>query len=204
MTGPIWRRPNSSPAWMPKPAFATLSRSSALWKDFALRWGLPARFEPEKILRALSRNGVRFVVIGGLAAYLQGSPLPTVDVDITPEGGAENMKLLSDVLKPLDARVRAEGTEPLRFDHSPRSLAVVDVWNLSTLYGDLDISQVPAGTRGYEDLIRDAVEVSIGGESVLLASLADIVRSKDAAGRDKDRRALPVLRELLARQKQRK
>lgn len=47
---------------------------------------------------------------------------------------------------------------------------------------------------------RDAVEIDLRGTRVLLASLADIVRSKDAAGRDKDRRALPVLRELLARQ----
>jgi predicted nucleotidyltransferase len=74
------------------------------------------------------------------------------------------------------------------------------VWNLTTRYGDLDISFVPTGTGGYDDLVRDAIEVELRGTRVQLASLADIVRSKDAAGRDKDHRALPVLRELLARQ----
>ena len=49
-----------------------------------------------------------------------------------------------------------------------------------------------------------AVEVTVRGVPVLLASLADIVRSKDAAGRDKDRRALPVPRELLARETRRR
>jgi predicted nucleotidyltransferase len=59
---------------------------------------------------------------------------------------------------------------------------------------------MPSGTQGYDDLRRDAIEVEIRGVRIKLASLADIVRSKEAAGRDKDRRALPVLRELVARQ----
>ncbi len=44
------------------------------------------------------------------------------------------------------------------------------------------------------------VEVTLRGTPVLLASPQDIVRSKYAAGRDKDRRALPILRELVAQQ----
>jgi hypothetical protein len=42
--------------------------------------------------------------------------------------------------------------------------------------------------------------VTLRGVPVLLASLQDVVRSKEAAGRDKDRRALPILRELVAEQ----
>lgn len=66
--------------------------------------------------------------------------------------------------------------------------------------GDLDITAVPAGTTGCDDLRRESFEVGLRGVQVRLASLADIVRSKEAAGREKDRRALPVLRELVARQ----
>ena len=73
------------------------------------------------------------------------------------------------------------------------------VWNLRTPHGDLDIWFVPAGTRGYADLRRDAREISFRGMHIVVASLADVVRSKEATGRDKDRRALPVLREILAR-----
>lgn len=159
-----------------------------------------AEFRPDEILAVLWHHQVASVVIGGLAAFLQGSPMPTGDVDITPQRAPENFARLAAALTELDARVRAEGRDPMPFAHDADSLAAAEVWNLTTKHGDLDISLTPAGTRGYEDLRRDAVRVEIRGVPVLLASLADIVRSKDAAGRDKDRRALPVLRELLARQ----
>lgn len=157
-------------------------------------------FHADAMLEVLQRHHVHFVLIGGFAANVHGSPLLTSDVDITPEAGRENLSRLSAALTELEARIRAEGVEPLPFSHDGESLAAAGIWNLTTRYGDLDISMTPSGTHGYDDLRQDAVEVVIRGVPVLLASLADIVRSKSAAGRDKDRRALPVLRELLARQ----
>ena len=157
-------------------------------------------FDGEAILAVLHRHEVDFILIGGFAAVAQGSPFPTTDVDITPALEPANFARLSAALTELDARVRAEGQEPQVFRHSAESLAAVAIWNLTTTYGDLDISLTPSGTTGYEDVRRDAVELEIRGTKVMVASLADIVRSKGAAGRDKDRRALPVLRELLARQ----
>lgn len=157
-------------------------------------------FSGESILEVLQRHDVSFVLIGGFAAVVHGSPLPTNDVDITPARDPENVARLSAALTELEAKLRVDGQAPLPFAHDADSLAAVGLWNLTTRHGDLDISLVPSGTRGYEDLRRDAIEIEIRGTTVLLASLADIVRSKDAAGRDKDRRALPVLRELLAKQ----
>jgi hypothetical protein len=60
------------------------------------------------------------------------------------------------------------------------------------------MSLVPSGTTGYEDLIADASEAGIFERRVLVASLADIIRSKQAANRPKDQRVLPTLREILA------
>lgn len=160
---------------------------------------MPGKFDPEAILKVLAAHGVHFIVIGALAAYLQGSPLPTLDVDITPDPELENLGRLSQALTVLEARVRSEGVDPLPFSHSARSLSAADTWNLSTRYGDLDISLMPSGTRGYTDLRLDALTVQIGGAKVRIASLADVIRSKEAAGRDKDRRALPILRDLLSR-----
>jgi hypothetical protein len=68
---------------------------------------------------------------------------------------------------------------------------------LTTVFGDLDISFVPSGTQGYDDLRRDATDLEILGVHVPLASLADIVRSKQAADRRKGRLTLPVLRRML-------
>ena len=158
-------------------------------------------YRPEKVMEVLAKYQVQCIYIGGAAAALQGSPLPTEDVDIVPAGDRENWARLSAALTDLDAKVRAvELDEPLPFGHDADSLAASRIWNLTTKYGDLDITQMPAGTQGYDDLKRDAVDMQVLGVHIRVASLADIVRSKEAAGRDKDRRALPVLRELVAMQ----
>jgi len=156
-------------------------------------------FEPERILAILSAHEVAFVLIGGFAAITHGSPFLTEDIDVTPERGVANLDRLSAALHALGARIRTRGVDDgLPFDHDGTSLASAGTWNLTTRYGDLDISFVPSGTKGYADLARGARETSIAGVTVHIASLEDIVRSKQAADRAKDRRVLPTLRELLA------
>jgi len=157
-------------------------------------------FNGPAILDCLTRHEVAYVLIGGFAAAAHGSPIPTMDIDITPQRTRDNLDRLSAALDELGAKVRVEGSEALPFAHDAISRAGIETLNLTTQHGDLDLAFQPAGTQGYDDLRRDAIAIEIGGARVLLASLADIVRSKAAAGRDKDRRALPVLRELLARQ----
>jgi hypothetical protein len=157
-----------------------------------------AEFQPGEILAVLKRHGVDHVVIGGLAAALHGSPFVTTDVDVTPRRAKKNLERLSEALTELDARIRTGAVpEGVPFDHDADSLARVDLLNLTTRFGDLDISLDPVGTRGYEDLVRDATPFELGSVRVLVASLADVVRSKEAAGREKDRLVLPTLRRLL-------
>lgn len=157
-----------------------------------------AEFSPQEIFRTLERHGVRYVLVGGVAAVLHGSPHVTTDVDVVPQDGRENLERLSAALREVHARIRVAG-EPdgVPFDHSAESLSRVRVWNLVTDHGDLDLTFVPSGTRGYDDLVRDARPMTIGGVAVPVASLADVIRSKEAAGREKDRLTLPVLRRLL-------
>lgn len=156
-------------------------------------------FRPEEILRVLNEHGVRFVLIGGFAAVIHGSPYVTTDIDIVPEESRTNLDRLSAALDALHARVWSSlEPEGLAFGHDAESLARVRVWNLVTDHGRLDITFKPSGTAGYEDLARDAVHLSILGAEIDVASLADVVRSKEAAGREKDRLVLPVLRRILA------
>lgn len=155
----------------------------------------------ERLLEVLDRHEVAYVMIGGMASVAHGSPFPTEDLDITPAPAPKNLRQLSAALRDLDARVRiADAPEGLPFEHSSESLSAVQTWNLTTRYGDLDLSFVPTGTLGYADLIRDAAPTELLGVTVQVASLADVVRSKQAANRPKDQRVLPTLRELLARQ----
>ncbi|HTE74149.1 MAG TPA: hypothetical protein VK640_13240 [Actinomycetes bacterium] len=157
-------------------------------------------FRPRQILATLTDHRVEFVLIGGLAATFHGSPHLTQDVDITPSRDPENLARLSGALIDMAASVRASGVDGgLPFAHDAQSIADVGVWNLTTRYGDLDISFVPTGTKGFDDLVRDAVAIVVEGVEVTVASLADVVRSKQAADREKDRLTLPTLREILAR-----
>jgi hypothetical protein len=71
--------------------------------------------------------------------------------------------------------------------------------NLRTSRGQLDLTFRPAGTDGYEDLDRTASLHTIGRVQVRVAALAEVIRSKEAAGRRKDFQALPELYRLAGR-----
>lgn len=161
-------------------------------------------FDPEAILRVLDEHDVRYVLIGGLAATLHGSPHVTTDVDIAPDPAPDNLERLAAVLRELDARIRVEG-EPggVPFDRSREFLERASLLNLTTRFGDLDLAFEPSGTDGYEDLRRRAIEIDIRGTRVVLGHLADVIRSKEASGREKDRLTLPTLRRLLERLEER-
>ncbi len=146
----------------------------------------------------LARHGVRSVLMGGFAAVIHGSPYVTTDIDVVPAADQDNLERLSAALDELDARVWTDD-EPagVPFSHDAASLAIVRIWNLVTKHGRLDITFEPSGTAGYEDVARNAVHLEILGAEVDVASLADVIRSKEAAGREKDRLVLPVLRRIL-------
>lgn len=155
-------------------------------------------FAFERILEVLVRHGVRFVVVGAVAAIAQGSPLPTEDIDITPARDRENLERLAAALVELGAMLRVESEpEGVPFPFDAVSLERNEIWTLRTPHGDLDVVFVPAGTRGYEDLRRDAIVVDFGHSQVSMASLADVIRSKEASGRPKDVSRLPALRQTL-------
>lgn len=153
--------------------------------------------EAEVIFEVLGRHGVDYVLIGGLAAVLHGSPLPTVDADICPSSAPDNLKRLAGALVELDARIRTPDTAGgVPFPRDATFLSGVNLLNLVTRVGDLDLSFTPAGTAGYDDLAEDAIAMSIQGTRVRVASLDAVIRSKEAANRAKDQRTLPTLRQL--------
>ena len=160
-------------------------------------------FQPAEILAALEGHGVRYVVIGGLAATLHGSPVMTTDADICPARERDNLERLARALVEVRARIRTPGVpEGLAFACDATFLSRIEVaLNLSTRFGDLDLSILPSGTGGFEDLHQHAVTMSLMGRPVAVASLADVIRSKEAANRPKDQAALPALRLLLLRLK---
>lgn len=154
-----------------------------------------AVFAPEEALATLARYEVEFIVIGGYATVLHGSSHFTTDADVTPRADPDNLRRLADALREMNARIRSvsepDGLEFTCDEHFLKRMATV---NLITRFGAFDLSFHPSAfPDGYEDLLPNAVEVSILGERVRVAGLGDIIRSKEAADRPKDRGALPHL-----------
>ena len=161
------------------------------------------RFDPIGALRALVTHEVRFVVIGGYAAVLHGSALFTYDADVCPARDTENLARLCVALVKMDARLRVvDEPDGVPFSCTDQFLAQMTMLNLTTKFGDFDLSLRPAGFSSYDDLAADAAAFDLGGLVVKVASLDDIIASKEAADRAKDRAALPqlyALRDEIAR-----
>jgi len=166
----------------------------------------PVPYQPDAILKVLERHGVRYLVIGGLAAEIHGSPYITRDVDVTPARDRENFDLLAAGLRELDAKLRVvDLDEPLEITLDEQSFEQGTTWTFVTKYGNLDVALLPDGTRGFDDLARGARRERLTDDlEVNVASLADVIRSKEAAGREKDRVVLPALREVLERAQRRR
>lgn len=159
-------------------------------------------FQPKEILGVLANHGVKCVVLGGIASTLYGAPFPTSDVDVCPDVHATNLAHLANALIELDA-VMIASDEPggIHVEWSAESLKkwLVDFkfLNIQTKFGQLDLLYMPAGTTGYRDLARYAVTEKIDDVVLTVAALEDVIRSKQAAGRERDLQQLPTLRRLL-------
>lgn len=165
------------------------------------------RLNPAAIVAALNRHQVRYVIIGAFAAIAQQAPIPaTRDIDLTPDTSQDNLALLSRALTDLGAKIRTAAVpEGLPFSHDATSLAAAEVWNLVCADGEFDISFHPSGfAGGYAQLAVNARRLRVGDIEVVVADLADVIESKETAGRPKDLRVLPLLyRHLSARRAER-
>ena len=155
-------------------------------------------FDPVRICAALVEEKVEFVVLGGFAAIIRGSSLPTQDIDVIPSRERSNLDRLGRALTQMNAKIRISG-EPVPTKIDGGFLAnMPHMLNLVTDFGEMDLTFTPAGRAGdFEGWRRGATAEEIEqGLVVLVASLDDIIDSKRAANRPKDQMALPYLESL--------
>jgi hypothetical protein len=152
-----------------------------------------ARFDPIEGLRVLDQYGVRFVVIGGVAGAIHGSPSITQDLDICYDRRPDNLERLAGALQSMNARLR--GAPPdVPFILDARTLARGDFFTFSTDVGPLDLLGTPSGSSGgYDALVRNAYTLSLDDLTVRVASLQDLMAMKRAAGRPQDLKELEIL-----------
>ena len=152
------------------------------------------RFQPDVILGSLLAHGVRFIVVGGLAAQAHGSPSLTGDVDICYARDAENLINLAATLAELAAIRRGLPPDtPKMPPLDARTLRAGGLFTLTTSAGDFDLLANPDPDLDYERLRTTAVSTTVAGQPVLVASIDALIAMKRAAGRPKDRVELEIL-----------
>jgi hypothetical protein len=149
------------------------------------------------LLERLLAADVEFVLVGGLAAVVQGAPLTTFDVDVVHRRTDENVDCLMAFLTSVGARYRNRPGSPLL----PQRNALLGPGHslFMTDLGPLDALGAIEGGADYDQLLPESLSVSIGGRTVHVLSLAKIVDLKRASSDPKDKLRLPVLEAVLRR-----
>lgn len=137
------------------------------------------------LLRHLSEVGVDFLVIGGVAVYLQGYARFTKDLDIVYATNAANLERLAEVLVELGARLRGIA-EDVPFVPDARTLKRTTILTLDTPMGSIDLLVDPAGADRYEAMRERADVVDLDGATFRVVALEDLLSIKRAAGRPQD------------------
>lgn len=140
----------------------------------------------------LDDYGVKFIVIGGIAGRLLGSPTITNHLDICYERSDGNLERLAGALVELKTVLRGAPPE-LKFLLDAQTLNAGDHFTFMTDAGPLDLLGAPSGSSGYEELKRTATEAELDGLRVHVCSIDDLIRMKRAAGRPKDRIEIEIL-----------
>jgi hypothetical protein len=148
------------------------------------------------LLRTLLRHEVDFIVVGGVAALLEGAPILTLDLDVLYNRTPENRERLLGALRELNARYRDPAGRHILPD--PEKLASFRLHLLLTDLGALDVLGTIGNGLTYQDLVGRTVAYELSGSRIRVLELAAVIETKEQANRDKDHATLPVLRQTLA------
>jgi hypothetical protein len=143
----------------------------------------------ERIALIFLRHGVEFLVVGGQAEVLMGSPRVTYDTDLCYRRTKENLERLADALKELNPTLRGAPSD-LPFTLDAHALAFGSNYTLNTSLGPLDLLGwvEPLGT--YDSLLPASETYEVGEIVLRTIGLEDLIRIKQHIGRAKDRESL--------------
>lgn len=111
------------------------------------------------ILDGLLHADVEFILVGGLAAIIQGSPITTLDVDIVHDRSADNISKLYGFLQSIRAVYRRPDDKIIELKKD--ELSGMGHTLLSTNLGKLDILAFIEEHKSYEDLRSQTIEIDV-------------------------------------------
>lgn len=155
----------------------------------------PQILDLSALLKGLNEAGVEFIVVGGMAAVVQGAPITTFDLDIVHRQTDENIKKLIKFLKSIDAYLRRPDDKLIRPDE--RDFYSEGHVLLTTCIGPLDVLAVIEKNLGFDDLLPNSVKIEFQGHKVYVLNLETIVALKRESKDPKDQYRLPILEETL-------
>jgi hypothetical protein len=148
-----------------------------------------------ELLRLLARHRVDFVVVGAAAAVLEGAPLTTFDLDVVIDPRSANRSRLLGALDEVEAVYYDPAGREIRPTKERLESNRTNLFE--TRLGRLDVMRKIGREAGWEDLLPRSHAVALGELVIRVLDLEAVIETKEAAGRDKDRAALPLLRETL-------
>ena len=154
------------------------------------------------LLEGLAEADVEFILVGGLAAVVQGSPLTTMDVDIVHNRSSGNIARLIGFLKSIDAVYRRPDDNIIQ--PTEADLSQMGHMLFSTRLGPVDVLSFIEERKVYEDLLEHTVEISFRSHTIRVLGLEKIIDLKRSSSDPKDRQRLPVLEETLRQSYQQK
>lgn len=151
----------------------------------------PEPLDAQRILEELTRHGVDYVLVGGLAAQTHGNTRMTNDVDLIPAPDPRNLDRLAGALQALDARVLNPGHEELEIE--AKMLPRATIWQLATPHGDIDVLRDAPGAAPYPELRERALVIPLDEARIPVVGRDDLIRMKLARGRPIDRADVAAL-----------
>ena len=148
------------------------------------------------LLRLLTENQVEFIIVGGAAATAHGSARLTFDLDVVYKRSRENIARLVNCLESIQPYLR--GAPPgLPFDWSVTTIEKGLNFTLITTLGAIDLLGEIVGGGGYDQLVRETINVQIAGVECLCLGLERLIKVKRAAGRPKDLEVVAELQQIM-------
>jgi predicted nucleotidyltransferase len=145
-----------------------------------------------QIAELLLAHGVEFIVIGGQAEVLFGSPRVTYDVDLCYRRTPENLRKLAEALRELKPTLRGAPPDlPFRVD--ARTLEMGMNFTLKTSLADLDLLGYVEPLGEYDAIAAHAEAYQVGEFPLRVISLDDLITIKQHINRPKDRDSLMQL-----------